>query len=103
RSAVSGSQRNGADDEGVAAENSRFKARLHALEQQAESRIVFLYLLPSFLNRCERPYRQEKNPVLGRVFLGERDVVQHYFPECAEGFSPARAFMSFGQFFKAFQ
>jgi hypothetical protein len=45
---VSGSQRYGADGEGVAPERSRFKARLHALEQQAESRIVFLYLLPSF-------------------------------------------------------
>src|SRR4029077_11124918 len=43
-SAVSGSQRDGADGEGVATEDSRFKARLHALEQQAESRIVFLYV-----------------------------------------------------------
>jgi hypothetical protein len=45
---VSGSQRYGADGEGVAPENCRFKARLHALEQQAESRSVFLHLLPSF-------------------------------------------------------
>jgi hypothetical protein len=80
---VSGSQRYGADGEGVALEDSRFKARLHALEQQAESGIVFLYRLPSFLNHRERPYRQEKNSVLGRIFLGESDVVQHYFPECA--------------------
>ena len=82
-STVSGSQCYGADGEGVAPEESRFKARPHALEQQAESRIVFLYLLLSFLNHCERPYRQEKNPVLGRVFLSESDVVQHYFPERA--------------------
>jgi hypothetical protein len=46
-------------------EHSRIKARVHALEQQAESRIVFLDLVPSFLNDCERPSRQEKNPVLG--------------------------------------
>ena len=63
---MSGSQRYGADGEGVALEHSRFKARLHALEQQAESRIVFLYFLPSFLNHCGGPYRQEKNPVLSR-------------------------------------
>ena len=80
---MSGSQRYGADGEGVAPEHSRFKARLHALEQQAESRIVFLYLLPIFLNRGGRPHRQEKNAVLGRVFLGESDVIRHYFTERA--------------------
>ena len=32
---MSGSQRYGADGEGVAPEDSRFKARLHAVEQQA--------------------------------------------------------------------
>jgi len=100
---VSGRQRCGADGKGVALEHSGFKTRLYALEQQAESRIAFLYLLPTFLDRCGRPHRQEENPVFVGVFLGESDVVQHYFPECAYGFSPARAVMSFCQFFKAFR
>ena len=73
---MNGSQRCGADGEGVAPEHSCFEARLYALEQQAESRIVFLYLLTGFLNRCGRPYRQEKNSVLGPVLLGESDMVQ---------------------------
>ena len=65
---MGGRQHEGANGEGIAPEQSSFKARLHTLEQLTEGRIIFLNLLPSFLCVCLNRHKQ--NSVLGRIFLG---------------------------------